>query len=125
MADKVAGGVKAGSTNLRIMMPKLRLAADGTELGGKAAATLTAYYMREGGLPTAITLTDLAAADSAYSSGGVKEVEGTNMKGSYILHPPNTAFSTGADWVQIDLFATGSFVSSVFIPLETKGAAEV
>ncbi|HZH39648.1 MAG TPA: hypothetical protein VFD85_01485 [Gemmatimonadales bacterium] len=131
MSDRIAGGVKAGSTSVTINMPKLRAIADGTEITGKVAAGLTAYYWRVGVstpvAPTAITLSDLAAITTAWTSGGVKEADATNMKGTYRLDVPNAAFATGADAVQIDLFATdgSSFVSSLTMALETSGAAEV
>jgi hypothetical protein len=125
MADKVAGGIKAGSTSVSLVLPKLRFSSDGTEVTGKVAADLTAYYWRQGGTPTAISLSDLGTVSSAYSSGGVKEADSTHMKGSYRLDPPDAAFATGADWVAFDLFAAGTYVSSLTLALETKGAAEV
>lgn len=64
-------------------------------------ASLTAYYLREGGTATAITLATLAAVNSAYSSGGFKEVSSANMPGSYRLDLPNAALAAGASWVQV------------------------
>lgn len=63
---------------------------------------LTADYVLNGGSRTNITLATLAAANSAFSSGGFKEVDATNMPGLYRLDPPNAAL-TGADSVAITL----------------------
>ena len=64
------------------------------------SAGMTAYYTLNQGSATAITLATLAAANSAYSSGGFKEVDGTNQPGVYRLDVPNAAL-TGADSVVI------------------------
>jgi hypothetical protein len=124
MADKLAGGVKAGSTSYTTDIV-LRSSVDGTEITGKVAADMTASYWRPGGTRTAITLSDLAAVNSAFSSGGVKEVDGTNMRGTYRLDVPDAALATGVDWVELNVFVTGSYVYKERIALETKGAAEV
>lgn len=65
---------------------------------------LTAYYARNGGSATAITLATLAAANSAHSDGGFKEVDGTNMPGLYRLDLPDAAVASGADSVVVTLF---------------------
>lgn len=59
-------------------------------------SSLTAYYVRNGGSATAITLATLAAANSAFSSGGFKEVDATNMPGVYRLDVPDAAFAAGS-----------------------------
>src|SRR5437588_12948996 len=64
---------------------------------------LIAYYVRNGGSATQITLATLAAANSAWSSGGFKEVDATNMKGVYRLDVPDAAFASGAESVVITL----------------------
>ena len=60
------------------------------------AAGLTAYYVRTGGLATAITLAT-QTANGAYSSGGFVAVDGTNMPGVYRLDIPDAVFATGVD----------------------------
>jgi hypothetical protein len=57
---------------------------------------LIAYYTFTGAnaTATAITLATLAAVNSAFSSGGFKEIDATNMKGVYRLDLPNTALAT-------------------------------
>lgn len=66
----------------------------GLAVTGLAAATFpTTYYSRAGEtLPAAISLSDLAAQNSAYSSGGVKELAG----GYYRLDVPDAAFTTAS-----------------------------
>lgn len=67
------------------------------------SAGLAAYYVRNRGLATAITLATLANADSAYSAGGFKEIDATNMPGFYRLDIPDAALATGVDDVAIML----------------------
>jgi len=64
---------------------------------------LTAYYVRNGGSAAQITLAALAAANSAWSSGGFKEVDATNMPGVYRLDVPDAAFAGGAESVVVTL----------------------
>jgi hypothetical protein len=56
---------------------------------------LTAYYTFAGANATAvaITLATLAAVNSAWSSGGFKEIDATNMKGWYRFDIPNAALA--------------------------------
>lgn len=109
MSDKLLGGsIKAGSTSLSIPIT-LRKSVDHTGETTLVAAGLTASYWRQGGTRTAIALSDLAAVNSAYSSGGVKEVDATNMKGVYRLDVPDAAIATGVDWVHFYVFSAASF----------------
>lgn len=57
---------------------------------------LIAYYVFNGanGGSNAITLATLAAANSAFSSGGFKEIDATNMPGCYRLDIPNAAIAS-------------------------------
>lgn len=66
-------------------------------------SSLTAYYVRNGGSATAITLASLAAANSAHSDGGFKEVDSTNMPGVYRLDLPDAAVASGADSVVVTI----------------------
>lgn len=61
------------------------------------STNLVAYYSFTGtnAGSVQITLATLAAANSAYSSGGFKEIDATNMKGWYRLDLPNAALATG------------------------------
>jgi hypothetical protein len=123
MSDKLAGGIKAGSTSVQLPIV-LRKSADSTEQTAKVAADMTLSYWRQGGLRVAITASDLAAVNSAYSSGGVKEVDATNMPGMYRVDIPDAALATGADWVVLAVKIANDFVFYERFNLETKGAAE-
>lgn len=59
------------------------------------SAGLTAYYTFTGANATStqITLATLAAVNSAYSSGGFKEIDATNMPGIYRLDLPNAVIA--------------------------------
>lgn len=73
-------------------------ATTGVGLSGLAfnTSSLIAYFTFTGAnaAATAITLATLAAVNSAYSSGGFKEIDATNMKGLYRLDIPNAALAT-------------------------------
>lgn len=59
------------------------------------SAGLTAYYSHAGAYATAtsITLATLAAVNSAYSSGGFRELDATNMPGWYRFDLPNAVIA--------------------------------
>ncbi len=82
-------------------------------------SSLVAYYMRSQSTSTAITLATLAAANTAWSSGGFKEVDATNMPGIYRLDVPDAAFATGAgdDVVIVLKGATGMVQASCDVQL--------
>lgn len=119
MADKYFGGVRAGATSVSWNC-LLRKTSDNTEQTGKVAADVTASYWRQGGLRVAITVSDLAAVDSAYSSGGWKEVDSTNMPGIYRFDLPDAAIATGVDWVLITIKVAAVYVYAERIPLQTR-----
>jgi hypothetical protein len=74
-------------------------------------SSLTGYYVRNGGTATAITLATLAAANSAWATGGFKEVDATNMPGVYRLDVPDAALATGVgDSVVITLKGAAGMV---------------
>lgn len=60
------------------------------------SGSLTAYYARQGGAATAITLATQTAT-GAYSSGGFVAVDGTNMPGVYRFDIPDAVLASGAD----------------------------
>ena len=63
---------------------------------------LTAYYIRLGGAPTAITLNSQTVT-GAFTSGGFVAVDNTNMPGLYRIDIPNAAFASGASKVIVYL----------------------
>lgn len=113
--------IKKGATSQSVYL----VALDSTSTtGGRKTgllfntAGLTAYYVRNQGSATAITLATLAAANSAYSSGGFKEVDATNMPGVYRLDVPDAAFASGADSVVVTVKgATGMVQADVEVQL--------
>lgn len=120
MADKFLSidQVAAGTTSVSVFFT---LADTTTQAAttGKVAADMTGSYWRQGGLRVAIALANLAAVDSAYSAGGVKEVDATNMPGLYRLDLPDAALAAGADWVVASIKVTGCIASNVTIALPT------
>lgn len=62
---------------------------------GLVAANLTCYYTFTGANAgsVAVSLSDLVAVNSAYSSGGLKEIDSTHQKGFYRLDLPNAALA--------------------------------
>lgn len=110
MSDKLAGGIKAGSTSVSLPVV-LRKTADNTENTGTLAAGVTAYYWRQGGTPTALTaISDLAAITTAWAAGGWKPADATNQPGLYRLDVDDAAFATGADWVVISVKVASCYV---------------
>lgn len=113
--------IQAGATSQSVYLDILdSTSSTGGRLTGLAynTASLTAYYVRSGGSATAITLATLSTPSSAYSSGGFKEVDATNMPGIYRLDLPNTAIATGAVSVVIMLKGAANMVPvSMCIPL--------
>jgi hypothetical protein len=59
------------------------------------SAGLTAYYALPRAAAVSITLATLAAVTSAYSSGGFKEIDATNMPGWYRFDIPDAALASG------------------------------
>jgi hypothetical protein len=75
----------------------IRHATTGAPLTGLVfnTASLVCSYAIDQNSRTAVTLATLAAANSAWSSGGFKEIDATNMPGMYRFDPPNAALATG------------------------------
>jgi len=81
---------------------------------GKTAlihSDITAYYVRDGGVLTALTMETIATLGTWASTGdnylGFKLLHDTNAPGLYELHFPNNILATGANGVVIYLRATG------------------
>lgn len=71
------------------------------------------WYRREGGSLVAITPVALAAANSAYTSGGIEHID----DGYYRVDVPDAAFATGANGVLIGGNVTGMVVTGCYVPL--------
>lgn len=95
MKLSVVAGATSQSVNVFIRDSSSTTGAGLTGLAYNTAS-LTAYYTHAGANATAtsITLATLAAVSSAYSSGGFKEIDSTNMPGWYRFDIPNACLAT-------------------------------
>jgi len=78
-----------------------------TGLAYNSAGAL-AYYLRTRGLPVAVTLSALGAANAAFAAGGFIEVDSVNLPGVYRLDAPDAAYLSGVAGVTIALTFTGA-----------------
>ncbi|PWJ88367.1 hypothetical protein C8D77_11189 [Mesorhizobium loti] len=121
--------IKKGATSQSIYVDVLDSASTtGGRKTGLAynTSSLTAYYVRNQNTAVAITLATLAAANTAWSSGGFKEVDSANMPGIYRLDVPDAAFATGAESVAIVIKgAAGMVQASVDVQLVDNLASDV
>jgi hypothetical protein len=120
MSDKflTEGSIKAGTTSVSLPF-MLKATTTSAAITGKVAADYTMSYWRQGGVRVAVTPADLAAVNSAYSSGGVKEVDATNQPGLNRADWPDAAFATGADWVVLSIKCAGAIPVDLVIALPT------
>jgi hypothetical protein len=123
MSDMFDGGIVAGKTSRSITF-SLASTVDGTEVTGKVASDMTAYYWRLSGTPTSISLSDLAAITTAWTSGGVKEADSTHQPGVYRLDLPDAAIASGVDWVLVTVKVTGSFLAKVWVPIVSNASVD-
>ena len=124
MAIMFSSGIISGSTKRSINFI-LRKTSDNTEQTGKVASDMAAYYLRQGGSPVAISLSDLSAIGDAWSSGGVIEEDATHLKGTYRLDLPDAAIASGADWVEVAVTVTGCYVFHERFPLTSPANGTV
>lgn len=121
MSDKLLtnGSLKAGATSISLPF-MLKATTTSAAITGKVAADYVMSYWRQGGLRVAVTPADLAAVNSVYSSGGVKEVDATNQPGLNRADWPDAAFATGADWVVLSIKCAGAIPVDIMIALPTN-----
>lgn len=103
--------IKAGATSVTInVFIQDSSSTTGAGLTGLVfnTSSLTAYYALTRAAPVAITLATLAAVTTAWTSGGFKELDATNMPGWYRLDVPDAALASGR-----------------FVSLHLKGAANM
>lgn len=102
-------------------------AASGLPATGLAynTASLLVSYAGTKLASVAITLADLAAITTAWSSGGFKEVDATNMPGWYRLDVPNAALALSADEVVITVIKDAVAAGVLVIPIPTKTVGTV
>lgn len=75
---------------------------------GIAFGDVTGSYVRQRSARVSITMASLAAATTAWTSGGWFEIDATNMPGLYRFDVPDNAFAAGADQVVVSAKATGA-----------------
>lgn len=98
MKDIVTAGATSNIYLIRIQDSSSTTNAGFTGLG-PGTGGLTWYYKRSDmAASTAVTPATITTLGT-FVSGGIKEVDGTNMKGVYEVHPPNAAFTSGKDCV--------------------------
>jgi hypothetical protein len=83
-------------------------------------AGILVSYAGEKMARVAITPADLAAITTAWTSGGFKEVDATNMPGWYRLDVPNAALALATDAVIVTVYKGAAFAGSVRIPLAAR-----
>lgn len=123
MGTRLFGSVRAGTTSLSLDALLLKT-ADGTPDTGLAYSDLTAYYYRQGAsATTSVTLSALANLNSAFSSGGVKEI----ADGTYRVDWPDAAFGslTPSDWVELTIKHGTTSLYKERVALEQYGASDV
>lgn len=90
--------IKAGATSQTInVFVQDSSSSTGAGLTGLVynSAGLTAYYVFPRAAAAAITLATLASATAAWSSGGFREIDATNMPGWYRLDVPDAVLASG------------------------------
>lgn len=120
MSDKflTLDNIIAGTTSVSLFF-SLKATTTSAAVTGKLAADCTLSYWRQGGTRTGFAASDLGAVNSAFSAGGVKEVDSTNQPGLYRLDIPDAALATGADWVVVSVKVTGSIPVDIPIAIPT------
>lgn len=105
--------IKAGATSQTINL--VITDTDGDPLTGLtyASSGLTCYYVRAGAASASVTLATLAAAGSAWASGGFKEIDATNCPGLYRLDVPNAAIASGVPHVTLYLRGATSMAPAI------------
>lgn len=100
--------VKHGSTS-RMEHVFLLDSASTTGAGktGVAASAITAYYIRNGGTATSISLAGPGTIGTWSSTNNWTEVSSTNMPGLYEFDIPDAVFASGADHAVIMIKGTG------------------
>lgn len=126
MSNRMTGsGIKSGSTSVSVDIV-LRSSTDSTEVSGKVAADMDLQYFRQGASASVdVTSSNLATLATAWTAGGVKEIDATSMKGTYRTDWPDAAFVAGADWVEINVTVAGCFVSKERFVLSDKTANDL
>lgn len=98
--------IKKASTDVSVyVFIQTTAAADGSGLTGLVynSSGLTCYYVRPLAAAAQLALATLAAATTAHSDGGFKEIDATNMPGVYRLDLSDATVATGVNSVVVML----------------------
>lgn len=118
LTNALRGGIKPGGADLSLEIT-LHNSSTGAPETGVAHTSVTAYYYRQGAASaTQITMASLAAANSTHSDGGWKELDATNYKGRYRFDVPDNFWTTGADWVGLDIVVANCDEVKLWYPLD-------
>jgi hypothetical protein len=116
--------ILGGATSQSILVDLYVLSTGASQTGLVYNSTgLTAYYSFAGtnATSTSIALATLAAVNSAYSSGGFKELDATNMPGIYRFDIPNAAIAASKGREVIITFNGYSGMAPRHIKIELTG----
>lgn len=118
----IVGGATSQSVNVFVQNSSSTVGAGLTGLVFNSSS-LTAYYTFTGAncTATAITLATLAAVNSAYSSGGFKEIDATNMPGLYRLDIPNAALAAASGQSVTIMLKGATNMAPVVLDIELTG----
>lgn len=105
------------TSNIFLIFIQDNTSTTGVGKTGLLFSGITGYYKRSNGTAavqiTMATITTLGT----FASGGLKEVDATNMPGVYEIHPPDAAFASGAKSVVI-MYKGGTNMAPVLLEIE-------
>lgn len=118
----ILAGATSQSVSIFIQDSSVTTGAGKTGLAFNTAS-LIAYYAFNGanGGSNVITLATLAAANSAYSSGGFKEIDSTNMPGLYRLDIPNAAIAGSKGRSSVIMLSGAANMAPCLLEIELTG----
>lgn len=97
-----------------VIIPVFLMDANGNGVAGITAADVTARYKRQGG--TAQSMVAVAATEGVWQTRGWAAATGMGS-GNYEFHAPDTMIATGAEWVVLEIGATGARTERYLIEL--------
>lgn len=124
MADRYAGGIRAGSTGITIPV-SLRAVGSAEEVANVVAAAVEVTYWRQGGPAVPVATVALSTVDQGWVSGGWVAASNSRMPGCYRLDIPNAALAVGADFVIVYVKVAGAYAFEERINLESRNASDL
>lgn len=118
LTSALRGGLKPGGADLSLIV-FLFDSTTGLPKTGVAFGSVTSYYYRQGAASAVqITMSSLAANNTAHSDGGWKEIDSTNVQGAYRIDVPDGFWATSADWVILNITSSGCDDVKLFFSLD-------